>query len=201
MKNLDTQLKNHGLAKYIRLEKDKEQVKLYLKQPYQGLVIWKDNPNESSLVTISNHSHPKHVEKQLAHLKRMIDQELLKRFDHLNNSENVQRIRYQKENITRFLECLDELVIAQNIWKTIYAQICLLNLSKNMKDYLTDTESYFFTRISKLDFLNSTQYFKDPFFKEHPYRLNKLTLDFKKINRCRNYLEDIYADLCDIVPD
>lgn len=115
--------------------------------------------------------------------------------------KNVQRIRYQKENITRFLECLDELVIAQNIWKTIYAQICLLNLSKNMKDYLTDTESYFFTRISKLDFLNSTQYFKDPFFKDRPYRLNKLTLDFKKINRCRNYLEDIYADLCDIVPD
>lgn len=70
-----------------------------------------------------------------------------------------------------------------------------------MKDYLTDTESYFFTRISKLDFLNSTQYFKDPFFKEHPYRLNKLTLDFKKINRCQNYLKDIYADLCKIVPD
>lgn len=201
MENLDTQLKNHGLAKYVRLEKDKEQVKLYLKQPYQGLVVWKDNPNESSLVTISVHSNPKHVEKQLTHLKRMIDQELLRRFDLLNNSENVQRIRYQKENITRFLECLDELVIAQNIWKTIYAQICLLNLSKNMKDYLTDTESYFFTRISKLDFLNSTQYFKDPFFKEHPYRLNKLTLDFKKINRCQDYLKDIYNDLCKIVPD
>lgn len=201
MENLDTQLKNHGLAKYVRLEKDKEQVKLYLKQPYQGLVVWKDNPNESSLVTISVHSNPKHVDKQLTHLKRMIDQELLRRFDLLNNSENVQRIRYQKENITRFLECLDELVIAQNIWKTIYAQICLLNLSKNMNDYLTDTESYFFTRISKLDFLNSTQYFKDPFFKEHPYRLNKLTLDFKKINRCQDYLKDIYNDLCKIVPD
>lgn len=200
MQNLIKQLKAHSLTKYVRFDKENEQFKLYLKQPYQGLVVWKNNPNESSLMTISIHSSPKHVEKQLTHLKRMIDQELLKRFDLLNNSENVQRIRYQKENITRFLECLDELVIAQNIWKTIYAQICLLNLSKNMKDYLTDTESYFFTRISKLDFLNSTQYFKDPFFKEHPYRLNKLTLDFKKINRCREYLEDIYADLCDIVP-
>ena len=201
MQNLIEQLKAHSLTKYIRFDKENEQFKLYLKQPYQGLVVWKDNPNESSLMTISIHSSPKHVEKQLTHLKRMIDQELLKRFDLLNNSENVQRIRYQKENITHFLECLDELVIAQNIWKTIYAQICLLNLSKNMKDYLTDTESYFFTRISKLDFLNSTRYFKDPFFKEHPYRLNKLTLDFKKINRCREYLEDIYADLCDIVPN
>ena len=201
MQNLIEQLKAHSLTKYIRFDKENEQFKLYLKQPYQGLVVWKDNPNESSLMTISIHSSPKHVEKQLTHLKRMIDQELLKRFDLLNNSENVQRIRYQKENITHFLECLDELVIAQNIWKTIYAQICLLNLSKNMKDYLTDTESYFFTRISKLDFLNSTQYFKDPFFKEHPYRLNKLTLDFKKINRCQNYLKDIYADLCKIVPD
>lgn len=201
MQNLNEQLKAHGLAKYIRFDKEKEQFKLYLKQPYQGLVAWKDNPKESSLVTISVHSSPKHVEKQLNHLKRMIDQELLKCFDYLNSSKNVQRIHYQKENITRFLECLDELVIAQNIWKTIYAQICLLNLSKNMKDYLTDTESYFFTRISKLDFLNSTQYFKDPFFKEHPYRLNKLTLDFKKINRCQNYLKDIYADLCKIVPD
>jgi hypothetical protein len=200
MQNLIEQLKAHSLTKYIRFDKENEQFKLYLKQPYQGLVVWKDNPNESSLMTISIHSSPKHVEKQLTHLKRMIDQELLKRFDLLNNSENVQRIRYQKENITRFLECLDELVIAQNIWKTIYAQICLLNLSKNMKDYLTDTESYFFTRISKLDFLNSTRYFKDPFFKEHPYRLNKLTLDFKKINRCREYLEDVYTDLCDIVP-
>lgn len=201
MQTLNEQLKAHSLAKYIRLNKEKEQFKLYLKQPYQGLVVWKDNPNESSMMTISVHSSPKHVEQQLTHLKRMIDQELLKRFDLLNNSENVQRIRYQKENITRFLECLDELVIAQNIWKTIYAQICLLNLSKNMKDYLTDTESYFFTRISKLDFLNSTQYFKDPFFKEHPYRLNKLTLDFKKINRCQDYLKDIYNDLCKIVPD
>lgn len=201
MQNLIEQLKAHSLTKYVRFDKDKEQFKLYLKQPYQGLVVWKDNPNESSLMTISIHSSPKHVKKQLAHLKRMIDQELLKCFDYLNSSKNVQRIHYQKENITRFLECLDELVIAQNIWKTIYAQICLLNLSKNMKDYLTDTESYFFTRISKLDFLNSTQYFKDPFFKEHPYRLNKLTLDFKKINRCQNYLKDIYADLCKIVPD
>lgn len=201
MQNLNEQLKTHGLAKYIRFDKENEQFKLYLKQPYHGLVAWKDNPNESSMITISAHSNPKHVEKQLTHLKRMIDQELLRRFDLLNNSENVQRIRYQKENITRFLECLDELVIAQNIWKTIYAQICLLNLSKNMKDYLTDTESYFFTRISKLDFLNSTQYFKDPFFKEHPYRLNKLTLDFKKINRCQDYLKDIYNDLCKIVPD
>lgn len=201
MQNLIEQLKAHSLTKYVRFDKENEQFKLYLKQPYQNLVVWKDNPKESSLVTISIHSSPKHVEKQLAHLKRMINQELLKRFDRLNNSENVQRIRYQKENITRFLECLDELVIAQNIWKTIYAQICLLNLSKNMKDYLTNTESYFFTRISKLDFLNSTQYFKDPFFKDRPYRLNKLTLDFKKINRCREYLEDIYADLCDIVPD
>lgn len=200
MKNLDTQLKNHGLAKYIRLKKDKEQVKFYLKQPYQGLVVWKDNPNESSLVTISIHSHPKHVEKQLAHLKRMIDQELLKRFDRLNMPKNVQHIRHQKETITRFLEGLDELTTTENIWKIIYVQSHLLNLSKTM-EHLTNTESYFLTRISKGDFINSTQFFKDPFFKDRPYRLNKLTLDFKKINRCRNYLEDVYADLCDIVPD
>ena len=184
MQNLIEQLKAHSLTKYVRFDKENEQFKLYLKQPYQNLVVWKDNPNQSSLVTISVHSSPKHVKKQLAHLKRMINQELLKRFDRLNMSKNVQHIRSQKEDITRFLECLDELVVAQNIWKTIYAQICLLNLSKNMKDYLTDTESYFFTRISKLDFLNSTQFFKDPFFKDRPYRLNKLTLDFKKINRC-----------------
>lgn len=201
MENLNTQLKNHGLAKYVRLEKDKEQVKLYLKQPYQGLVIWKDNPNESSLVTISVHSHPKHVDKQLSHLKRMIDQELLKRFDRLNMPKNVQHIRHQKETITRFLEGLDELTTTENVWKIIYVQTYLINLSKTMKDYLTDTESYFLTRISKLDFLESTQFFKDPFFKERPYRLTKLTLDFKKINRCREYLEDVYADLCDIVPD
>ena len=97
MQNLIEQLKAHSLTKYVRFDKDKEQFKLYLKQPYQGLVVWKDNPNESSLMTISIHSSPKHVKKQLAHLKRMIDQELLKRFDLLNNSENVQRIRYQKK--------------------------------------------------------------------------------------------------------
>ena len=201
MKNLDTQLKNHSLAKYIRFDKEKEQFKLYLKQPYQGLVVWKDNPNESSLVTISIHSSPKHVEKQLAHLKHMIDQELLKRFDRLNMPKNVQHIRHQKETITRFLEGLDELTTTENVWKIIYVQTYLINLSKTMKDYLTDTESYFLTRISKLDFLESTQFFKDPFFKEHPYRLNKLTLDFKKINRCQDYLKDIYNDLCKIVPD
>lgn len=200
MQNLIEQLKTHGLAKYIRLEKDKEQVKLYLKQPYQGLVVWKDNPNESSLVTISIHSSPKHVNKQLSHLKRMIDQELIKRFDLLNTSKNVRHIIYQKEAITRFLESLDELTTTENVWKIIYTQNHLLNLSKDM-DCLTDTESYFLTRISKYDFINSTQFFKDPFFKERPYRLAKVTLDFKKINRCRDYLEDIYADLCKIVPD
>ena len=201
MQNLIEQLKAHSLTKYIRFDKEKEQFKLYLKQPYQGLVVWKDNPNESSLVTISIHSSPKHVEKQLAHLKHMIDQELLKRFDRLNMPKNVQHIRHQKETITRFLEGLDELTTTENVWKIIYVQTYLINLSKTMKDYLTDTESYFLTRISKLDFLESTQFFKDPFFKERPYRLTKLTLDFKKINRCREYLEDIYADLCKIVPD
>ena len=55
MQTLNEQLKAHSLAKYIRLEKDKEQFKLYLKQPYQGLVVWKDNPNESSMMTISVH--------------------------------------------------------------------------------------------------------------------------------------------------
>lgn len=201
MQNLIEQLKAHSLTKYIRFDKENEQFKLYLKQPYQGLVVWKDNPNESSLVTISIHSSPKHVEKQLAHLKHMIDQELLKRFDRLNMPKNVQHIRHQKETITRFLEGLNELTTTENIWKIIYVQSHLLNLSKTMKDYLTDTESYFFTRISKGDFINSTQFFKDPFFKERPYRLTKLTLDFKKINRCKKYLEDVYADLCDIVPD
>lgn len=201
MQNLIEQLKAHSLTKYIRFNKENEQFKLYLKQPYQDLVVWKDNPNESSVITISIHSNPKHVEKQLTHLKRMIDQELLKRFDRLNMSKNVQHIRHQKENITRFLKGLNELTTTENIWKIIYVQSHLLNLSKTMKDYLTDTESYFLTRISKLDFLESTQFFKDPFFKERPYRLTKLTLDFKKINRCREYLEDVYADLCDIVPN
>lgn len=200
MKNLDTQLKAHSLTKYVRFDKEKEQFKLYLRQPYQDLVVWKDNPNESSVITISIHSHPKHVEKQLTHLKRMIDQELLKRFDRLNMPKNVQHIRHQKETITRFLEGLHELTTTENIWKIIYTQNHLLNLSNTMK-HLTNTEGYFLTRISKGDFINSTQFFKDPFFKERPYRLNKLTLDFKKINRCRNYLEDVYADLCDIVPD
>lgn len=201
MQNLNEQLKAHGLAKYIRFDKENEQFKLYLKQPYHGLVVWKDNPKESALVTISIHSNPKHVEKQLAHLKRMIDQELLRRFDLLNMPKNKHHILCQKENITRFLNILDELACTQNIWKAIYAQICLLNLSKNMKDYLTDTESYFLVRISKSEFITNTQFFKDPFFKEYPYQLTKLTLDFKKINRCQAYLKDIYADLCKIVPD
>lgn len=201
MQNLSKQLKAHSLTKYIRFNKENEQFKLYLKQPYQGLVVWKDNPNEKSLVTISIHSSPKHVEKQLVHLKRMIDQELLKRFDLLNIPKNAQHIRHQKEDITHFLEGLDELTTTENIWKIIYTQNHLLNLSKTMRDYLTDTESYFLTRISKGNFINSTQFFKDPFFKDRPYRLNKLTLNFKKINRCRNYLKDVYADLCAIVPD
>lgn len=200
MQTLNEQLKAHGLSKYIHFDKENEQFKLYLKQPYQGLVVWKDNPNESSLITISTHSSPKHAEKQLNHLKRMIDQELLKRFDFLSNSENVQRIRYQKKNITYFLNGLDELTATENVWKIIYVQNYLLNLSDNMT-ILTDTESYFLTRISKGNFINSTHFFKDPFFKDRPYRLAKLTLDFKKINRCRAYLEDIYADLCKIVPN
>lgn len=200
MQTLNEQLKTLGLAKYIRFNKENEQFKLYLKQPYQDLVVWKDNPNESSVITISIHSNPKHVEKQLTHLKRMIDQELLKRFDRLNMSKNVQHIRHQKETITRFLEGLDELTATENIWKIIYTQNHLLNLS-NIMDHLTNTESYFLTRISKGDFIDSTQFFKDPFFKDRPYRLAKLKLNFKKINRCRNYLEDVYADLCDIVPN
>ena len=200
MQTLNEQLKAHGLAKYIRFEKENEQFKLYLKQPYRNLVVWKDNPNESSLVTISIHSSPKHVEKQLAHLKRMINQELLKRFDYLNSSENTQRIRHQKKNITYFLNGLDELTTTENVWKIIYIQNYLLNLSDTM-EYLTNTESYFLTRISKGNFINSTRFFKDPFFKDRPYRLAKLTLDFKKINHCRAYLKDIYNDLCKIVPD
>ena len=200
MQNLIEQLKAHSLTKYIRFDKDKEQFKLYLKQPYQGLVVWKDNPNQSSLMTISIHSSPKHVEKQLVHLKRMIDQELLKRFDHLNMSKNVQHIRHQKKDITHFLNGLDELTTTENVWKIIYVQNYLLNLSDNMT-ILTNTESYFLTRISKGNFISSTRFFKDPFFKDRPYQLAKLTLDFKKINRCRAYLEDIYADLCKIVPN
>ena len=200
MQTLNEQLKAHSLTKYVRFDKENEQFKLYLKQPYHGLVVWKDNPNESSLVTISIHSNPKHVDKQLTHLKRMIDQELLKRFDYLNSSENTQRIRYQKEDITRFLDGLDELTTTENVWKIIYIQNHLLNLSDNISD-LTNTESYFLTRISKGNFISSTRFFKDPFFKDRPYRLAKLTLDFKKINRCRAYLKDIYNNLCKIVPD
>lgn len=42
MQNLIEQLKAHSLTKYVRFDKENEQVKLYLKQP-DKIVIWESS--------------------------------------------------------------------------------------------------------------------------------------------------------------
>ena len=196
MQNLIEQLKAHSLTKYIRFNKENEQFKLYLKQPYQDLVVWKDNPNESSVITISIHSNPKHVEKQLTHLKRMIDQERLHLYDGLTDLYKlILEKRRAKEHYEKLLTVLEQVRDddQSNPWFLIFAQNQIYSLTQQLN--ITDTEAHILKGISGHRYRsNIVNPMCDPLLTKH-HTFHKISVDKTKLNRFIQFVKNEIAEI------
>lgn len=78
----------HGLKPYITFEIVRNHYECRLKPEYQNRIEWKYNSNVDHILTIAFTCRTQTVKRRLLHLKRMIDQELLKRYRILDRNAN-----------------------------------------------------------------------------------------------------------------
>lgn len=78
----------YGLKPYITFEIVRNHYECSLKPEYQNRIKWKYNSNVDHILTIAFTCKHQTVKRRLLHLKRMIDQELLKRYRILDRNAN-----------------------------------------------------------------------------------------------------------------
>lgn len=79
---------DYGLKPYITFEIVRNHYECSLKPEYQNRIEWKYNSNVDHILTIAFTCKHQTVKRRLLHLKRMIDQELLKRYRILDRNAN-----------------------------------------------------------------------------------------------------------------
>lgn len=94
----------YGLKPYITFEIVRNHYECSLKPEYQNRIKWKYNSNVDHILTIAFTCKHQTVKRRLLHLKRMIDQELLKRYRILD----LKGLASKEATVRLLLEHLDE---------------------------------------------------------------------------------------------
>lgn len=126
----------YGLKPYITFEIVRNHYECSLKPEYQNRIEWKYNSNVDHILTIAFTCKHQTVKRRLLHLKRMIDQELLKRYQILDRNANwvFGQFKSQENAILETFEAIDKLAKEEN--PTNLAQIvdCLKKDRHNIVD-------------------------------------------------------------------
>ena len=106
----------HGLKPYITFEIVRNHYECSLKPEYQNRIEWKYNSNVDHILTIAFTCKHQTVKRRLLHLKRMIDQELLKRYQILDRNANwvFGQFKSQENAILETFEAIDKLAKEEN---------------------------------------------------------------------------------------
>jgi hypothetical protein len=191
---------DYGLKPYITFEIVRNHYECHLKPEYQNQIDWKYNNNVDRILTIAFTCRTQTVKRRLLHLKRMIDQELLKRYRILDRNANraLTQSESQENTILTVFETIDKLAKSQNGWRMLYFQQQLLALSVapvlQTLDFTHD-DLFFIKNLKPHDL-------SEPSF-DHIYKLlderpiDTLTLDQNKINETLNKFSAIYVNLED----
>lgn len=85
---LEELIREHGLAPYVYIKNEKEQFKIKL-MSHANYIKWRENPNQTALLTIAKNTSHKNIIKKLNQAKRMIDQERLHIYDGLTDLYDI----------------------------------------------------------------------------------------------------------------
>lgn len=188
----------HGLKPYITFEIVRNHYECSLKPEYQNRIEWKYNSNVNHILTIAFTCRTQTVKRRLLHLKRMIDQELLKRYRILDRNANwvLTQSESQENTILTVFETIDKLAKSQNGWHMLYFQQQLLALSKapvlQTFDFTRD-DLFFIKELTPQDLIEHSSEGLLKRLSEHA--TDTLTLDHNKIDKTLNKFSFIYTNL------
>lgn len=190
----------YGLKPYITFAIVRNHYECYLKPEYQGRIEWKYNANTDHILTIAFTCKRQTVKRRLLHLKRMIDQELLKRYQILDRNANwvFGQFKSQENAILETFEAIDKLAKSQNGWHMLYFQQRLLALSEapvlQTFDFTRD-DLFFIKELTPQDL--SEPSFESVIERLDEHTVDTLTLDHSKIDETLDKFSAIYVNLED----
>lgn len=189
-----------GLKPYITFEIVRNHYECSLKPEYRNRIDWKYNSNVDHILTIAFTCRTQTVKRRLLHLKRMIDQELLKRYRILDRNANwaLTQSESQENTILTVFETIDKLAKSQNGWCMLYFQQQLLALSEapvlQTFDFTRD-DLFFIKEIAPQDLIAPS--FESIIERLDEHTVDTLTLDHNKIDETLNKFSAIYVNLED----
>lgn len=188
----------HGLKPYITFEIVRNHYECSLKPEYQNRIEWKYNSNVDHILTIAFTCRTQTAKRRLLHLKRMIDQELLKRYRILDRNANwaLTQSESQENAILETFEAIDKLAKSQNGWHMLYVQQRLLALSEapvlQTFDFTRD-DLFFIKELAPQDLIAPS--FESIIERLDEHTVDTLTLDHNKIDKTLNKFSFIYTNL------
>lgn len=189
---------DYGLKPYITFEIVRNHYECHLKPEYQNHIEWKYNTNIDHILTIAFTCRTQTVKRRLLHLKRMIDQELLKRYRILDRNANwvLTQSESQENTILTVFETIDKLAKSQNGWRMLYFQQQLLALSEapvlQTFDFTRD-DLFFIKELAPQDLIAPS--FESVIERLDEHTVDTLTLDQNKIDETLNKFNAIYVNI------
>lgn len=192
---LEELIREHGLAPYVYIKSEKEQFKIKL-MSHADYITWRENPHQTTLLTIAKDTNHKNIIKKLNHAKRMIDQERLRIYDGLADLyELILKKRRVKEHYEKLLTVLEQVRDGDqsNTWFLVFVQNQIYSLTQQID--ITNAEAHILKGISghryRSDIFNPMC---DPLLTNH-HTFHKISVDKTKLNRFIQFVKNEIAEI------
>lgn len=192
---LEELLREHGLAPYVYIKSEKEQFKIKL-MSHANYIKWRENPHQTTLLTIAKDTNHKNIIKKLNQAKRMIDQERLRIYDSLTDLYKlILEKRRAKEHYEKLLTVLEQVRDGDqsNPWFLVFAQNQIYSLVDNLD--ITNAEAHILKGISGHRYRsNIFNPMCDPLLTKH-HTFHKISVDKTKLNRFIQFVKNEIAEI------
>lgn len=198
---LEELLRKHGLAPYVYIKNEKEQFKVKL-MSHADYITWRENPNQTELLTIAKDTNHKNIIKKLNHAKRMIDQERLRVYDGLTDLYDlILKKRQIKNRYEKLLIVLEQIRDSNqsNPWFLVFAQNQIYSLINNLN--ITLGEAYILKGISCTKYFSSAVHLTpsdpmwDPLLTKQQRIFHKISVDKTKLKKFIQFIKDEIAEI------
>lgn len=192
---LEKLIREHGLAPYVYIKSEKEQFKIKL-MSHADYITWRENPHQTTLLTIAKDTNHKNIIKKLNHAKRMIDQERLHIYDGLTDLYKlILEKRRAKEHYEKLLTVLEQVRDdnQSNPWFLVFAQNQIYTLTQQLN--ITNDEAHILKGISGHRYRsNIVNPMCDPLLAKH-HTFHKISVDKTKLNRFIQFVKNEIAEI------
>lgn len=193
---LEKLIREHGLTPYVYIKSEKEQFKIKL-MSHADYITWRENPHQTTLLTIAKDTNHKNIIKKLNHAKRMIDQERLRMYDGLTDLYKIiLKQKRIKENYQKLLNALKQVRHGNktNPWFLLFAQRQIYSMINDLN--ITNAEAHILKNISGYRYHEELmEPMNDPLLIHNQRILEKIEVDSSKLNQFILFVEDEIANI------